>query len=112
MTNLVSVDIAIPSGSDLRPGQFANVAIATKEIPDALVVPADAIVHDAENIPYIALVSDDHKQATLKRVEPGLREGDLIQITADGLSADQTIVTGGAYGLLLKSKTDINVLNP
>jgi hypothetical protein len=110
MTDLVSVDISIPSGSDLRPGQLTKVSIATKEIPDALVVPADAIVHDTEDNPYIALVSEDHKQATLKRVQPGLREGDFVQITADGLSPDQTIVTGGAYALLFKS--DINVLNP
>jgi multidrug efflux pump subunit AcrA (membrane-fusion protein) len=109
-TNLVSVDIAIPPNSDLRPGQFAKVSIVTKETPDALVVPADAIVRDSQGISYVALVSDDHKQATLKRVEPGLRQDDWVQISADGLSPDQIIVTGGAFGLLFKS--DISVLNP
>jgi hypothetical protein len=41
---------------------------------------------------------------------PGLREGDWVQVTADGIAADQTIVVSGAYAL--QYRTDINVLNP
>jgi RND family efflux transporter MFP subunit len=109
-TNCVSTDISIPENANLRPGQLVQITIIAKEIPDALVVPADAIVRDSQDIPHVALVSDDHKQAILKRITPGLREGDWVQITGDGLAPNQTIVTGGAYGLLFRS--DITVLNP
>jgi len=109
-TNLVSVDITIPPNQGARPGQFARVSIIGREEPDCLVVPADAIVRDALDRPFIGIVSDDRKQAILKPVVPGLREGDWVQVTADGIAADQTIVVGGAYGL--QYRTDINVLNP
>jgi membrane fusion protein (multidrug efflux system) len=108
-TNLVSVDLAIPPGRGVRPGQFGRVSIIDKGQPDCLVVPEDAIVRDALDRPYIGIVSDDHKQAVLKPVTPGLRDADWVQVTAEGLQADQTIVVSGAYGLLFRS--DIRVLN-
>jgi membrane fusion protein (multidrug efflux system) len=109
-TNLVSVDITVPPNQGARPGQFARVSIISKEQADCLVVPADAIVRDALDRPFIGVVSDDRKQAILKTVVPGLREGDWVQVTGDGIAADQTIVVSGAYGL--QYRTDINVLNP
>jgi len=109
-TNLVSVDIAIPAGSHVRPGQFGRASIVRREEANCLVVPADAIVRDSLDRPYIAIVSDDQKQATLQLIEPGMREGDWVQVMGEGLSAGQTIVTGGAYGLLFRS--DIKVMNP
>jgi hypothetical protein len=109
-TNLVSVDVGVPAGRGVRLGQFGRVSIIGKEQPDCLVAPADAIVRDALDRPYIGIVSENHKQAILKPVQPGLRDGDWVQVTAEGLEPDQTIVVGGAYGLLFRS--DIRVLNP
>jgi membrane fusion protein, multidrug efflux system len=109
-TNLISVDIAVPAKLDLRPGQLARASIISSERPDCLVVPADAIVRDALDRPFVGVVSDDHKQAVLKLVEPGLREGDWVQVTGNGIAADETIVVGGAYAL--QYRNDINVLNP
>jgi membrane fusion protein (multidrug efflux system) len=108
-TNLVSVDVGVPAGRGVRPGQFGRVSIISREQPDCLVAPADAIVRDALDRPYIGVVSEDRKQAILKPVTPGLRDGDWVQVTAEGLEPDQTIVVGGAYGLLFRS--DIRVLN-
>jgi Barrel-sandwich domain of CusB or HlyD membrane-fusion len=108
-TNLVSVDISIPRGQSVRPGQLARVSIAREE-RDCLVVPADSIVRDSLDRPFVAMVSDDRKQAILKPVETGLREGDWVQVSAPGLDAGQAIVVSGAYGLLFRS--DIKVLNP
>ena len=108
--SLVNVDIAVRPNRNIRPGEFARVDIVADENPNALVVPADAVVRDSQDVPYIAIVSDDRKEAILKPVEIGMREGDWVQVTADGMAADQTIVTGGAYGLLFKS--GITVLNP
>lgn len=109
-TNLTTVDVIVPAGRGLRPGQFGRVAVTSQSRPDCLVVPADSIVRDSLDRPYIALVSDDHKQATMTLVQPGLREGDWEQVSAEGLEPGQTIVVSGAYGLLFQS--DITVLNP
>jgi membrane fusion protein, multidrug efflux system len=109
-TNLATVDVGVPAHRKIRPGEFGRVSIASESLPDCLVVPADSIVRDSLDRPFIAMVSDDHKQATLKLVEPGLREGDWVQVKAAGLAAGQTIVTTGAYGLLFQS--GITVLNP
>ncbi|HEX4055101.1 MAG TPA: HlyD family efflux transporter periplasmic adaptor subunit [Tepidisphaeraceae bacterium] len=109
-TNLATVDVAIPAGRGIRPGQFGRVAITSRSRPDCLVVPADSIVRDSLDRPYIALVSDDHKQATMKLILPGLREGDWEQVSGEGLEPGQTIVVSGAYALLFQ--TDIKVMNP
>jgi multidrug efflux pump subunit AcrA (membrane-fusion protein) len=109
-TKLVSVDVAVPHGAAVRLGQFAKIAIAGEEQRDCLVVPADSIVRDSLDRSFVAMVSDDRKQANLKMVEPGLREGDWVQIKAPGLEEGQAVVVSGAYGLLFRS--DIKVLNP
>jgi membrane fusion protein, multidrug efflux system len=109
-SNLVGVDVAVPPNQGARLGQLSRVRISNREQADCLVVPADAIVRDTIDRPFIGIVSDDRKQAILKPVVPGLREGDWVQITGDGIAADQTIVVGGAYALQYRS--DINVLNP
>jgi multidrug efflux pump subunit AcrA (membrane-fusion protein) len=115
-TNLVSVDIALPPGEASRPdvklrlGEFARVSIVTRQQADCLVAPADAIVRDALDRPYVGVVSDDRKQAILKLVEPGLREGDWVQVSGDGIAADMAIVVSGAYAL--QYRNDIKVLNP
>lgn len=109
-TNLVSVDITAPAKQAITPGQFARISITSGEQANCLVAPADAIVRDALDRPFIGIVSDDRKKAVLKPVIPGLREGDWVQVTGDGIAADQTIVISGAYALQYRS--DINVLNP
>jgi len=107
-SNLVGVDVTVPAKRGIRPGQLARVSILTSQQPDCLAVPADAIVRDALDRPFVGIVSDDHKQATLRPILPGLRDGDWVQITGEGIGADQTIVVGGAYAL--QYRDDINVL--
>jgi len=109
-TDLVGVDIEVPKGMHVRPGEFGRASIVRREQGDCLVVPADAIVRDSLDRPYIGVVSDDQKQATLQMIQPGMREGDWVQVIGEGLAAGQTIVVGGAYGLLFRS--DIKVMNP
>jgi multidrug efflux pump subunit AcrA (membrane-fusion protein) len=101
------VDIAVPKGQSIRPGEFARVGIVGTDQPDCLAVPADAVVRDSLDRPYIGIVSDDQKEAILKSVQIGLREGDWVQVIADGLSDGQTIVVGGAYGLLFKTEISV-----
>jgi membrane fusion protein (multidrug efflux system) len=109
-TNLVSIDITAPPKLPIRPGQLARVSIETSKLENCLAVPADAIVRDELDRPFLGIVSDDRKQATLRPITPGIRDGDWVQVTGEGISAGQTIVVQGAYALAYRD--DINVLNP
>lgn len=93
----VLVRVGLPPGSALRPGQFVAVRIAVEEKPDCLAVPAESVVIDPEGGATIAVVENNH--AAQKKVQPGLREGDLIEISGEGIAAGAMVVTTGAYGL-------------
>jgi len=43
-------------------------------------------------------------------VQVGLRDGDLVEISGDGIAEGATVVTVGAYGL--PKETKIRVLTP
>jgi membrane fusion protein, multidrug efflux system len=107
-TGLDSVDVAVPQGSAVKIGQFVHAEIVLEQQPDCLAVPAGAIVLDSLGRAQIAIVSDDQRTASMQFVDIGLRQADLVQVSAQGLQAGETIVTGGAYGLL--SRTGIRVV--
>jgi membrane fusion protein, multidrug efflux system len=92
----------------LRPGQLVALRIVTAEHKERLVVPVESVVKDREGATVIALVRDG--RALHKAVETGMRDGDLIEIRAEGLTAGMSIVTEGAYGL--PKETKVRVLNP
>jgi len=97
-TGMVSVDVALPADSGLRPGQFVCGHIEIESHADCLVVPAAAIVTDINGQPRIALVEGMHRASFLP-VVVGIRQGDTVEISAPGLAAGQPIVTGGAFAL-------------
>jgi HlyD family secretion protein len=72
----------------LRPGMYATVRILLEERPDALVLPAAAIVHSA-NETFCNGVKDG--KIVRKPVALGLRSGDEVEIRS-GLDGDETVV--------------------
>ena len=101
----------LPANSGLRPGQFARLRIISEEHKDCLAVPVTSVAKDADGATFIALVDGD--KAVLKPVKVGLRDGDLVEVSGDGLEADKTVVTEGAYGLIMTQQfaTKIRVVN-
>ena len=98
------VRLSVPEDSILRPGEFVRARIATEERSGRLVVPRDSVVTTPDG-KVIYLVEGD-KAAQLP-VKTGLRNGDLIEVEADGLKEGDTIVTMGAYGLPKETKIKI-----
>ena len=96
-TGTALVRVSLPPRSDLRPGEFVTVRIVTEEHRDCLAVPVESVVRNSEGAPVIALVQGD--RAVQKPVKTGVRDGDLVEVEADGLRADMPVVTEGAYGL-------------
>jgi len=93
------VRAAIPANSALRVGQFVKVRVITEERKDRWVVPSASVAKDQTGATFIAQVEGD--KATLKPVKAGLRDGDMVEIDGDGIDSDQTVVTEGAYGLIM-----------
>jgi membrane fusion protein (multidrug efflux system) len=104
-TGTALVRAALPANSGLHPGQFVTLRIVSEEHKDCLAVPVESMVKDAEGVTVIALVQND--KAVQKPVKTGLRDGGLVEVEADGLQADMTVVTEGAYALPKETKVRV-----
>lgn len=102
---------AVPANSGVRAGQFLKVRVIVEERKERLVVPSASVARDQTGAAFIALVEGE--KAALKPVKAGLRDGDLLEIEGDGVEADQTVVTEGAYGLIMTQQfaTKIRVIS-
>jgi membrane fusion protein, multidrug efflux system len=96
LTDTLLVRASLNTDSGLRPGQFVNVRILVEERPERLVVPIESVV-TREGSSVIAVVEGD--SAKQKIIKPGLRDGNLIEVSGEGLQEGMTIVTQGVYGL-------------
>jgi HlyD family secretion protein len=92
----------------LRPGSTVQVEIIAQQLPDAITIPATALLKDPEGGTTVMVVGAD-KHAHQTSVEVGIRTADLAQITK-GLTAGQTVVTVGAYGL--PDNTQVKTVQP
>ena len=104
-TGTALVRAALPANYGLHPGQFVTLRIVSEEHKDCLAVPVESVVKDAEGVTVIALVQND--KAVQKPVKTGLRDGGLVEVEADGLQADMTVVTEGAYALPKETKVRV-----
>jgi HlyD family secretion protein len=66
-------------------------------VPDALVVPASAVLTATDGTSTVMVVGPDQK-AHQTAVKVGIRQDDNIQIV-EGLKERQIVVSTGAYGL-------------
>ena len=89
----------------IRPGAAASVTIVAESVPNAVVIPAAALLTATDGATSVVLV-DEHNKPHLTSVKAGVREGDAVQIT-EGLKPGQRVVTAGAYDL---SKEDPEIL--
>ena len=97
------------SDQRLKPGTSVQVSMLAQTVPDALVIPATALLTAADGGTSVMQVSaDDH--AHQKGVQVGIRQGDTVQIV-EGLQAGDRIVASGAYGLPDNSKIKVESPN-
>jgi hypothetical protein len=85
--------------------------VVTEERKDCLAVPVASVAKDNTGAAFIALVEGD--KAVLKPVKVGLRDGDFAEVEGEGVDADKTVVTDGAYGLVMTQQyaTKIRVVS-
>jgi len=80
-------------GSVLKPEMFATFRIAVGEMARSPAVPAAAVIFRGAEANIWASLPDNRFE--MRRITPGIRTGDLIQVT-QGLNEGERIVTGGA----------------
>lgn len=81
----------------LRPGTTVEVAMLARTLPQALLVPSEAILTDAGGATSVMVVGADGK-AHQTPVQVGVADPAQTQIVS-GISAGTRVVTVGAYGL-------------
>lgn len=95
---------------ELKPGTSVALALTAKTIKDALVVPTSSVLTAPDGSTTVMLAGSDgraHQQA----VKLGIRNGDDVQIL-EGVSANDKVVSTGAYGLPDKTRITIAAAEP
>ena len=92
----------------LRAGQAVHVSIVADTIDGATLIPASAVLPNAEG-ETVVLVVDDKNVAHEKKIEIGAREPELVQILG-GVAPGERVITVGGVGL--EDKAKVRVLKP
>jgi len=99
---LVEARLPNPEGL-LRPGLTCRACVVLREVPQALVVPAEA-VRAATTNPFVFRLRGDVVEKAA--VEVGLREGSLLEVRS-GLSEGDQVVVSGQEGLRSGSRVRV-----
>lgn len=83
-------------GGQLKPGTSVQVSMVARSVPDALTIPAAALLTDQGGTSVMFAGADGH--AHKKPVKVGIRDDDRVQIV-EGLKPEDKVVATGAYGL-------------
>lgn len=92
----------------LKPGTAVQVAITARTIPNALVVPTQAVVQDAGGDKHVMVVGPDniaHRHA----IQAGVQSGSDTQILS-GIQPGAEVITVGAYAM--DDGTHVRVVQP
>jgi HlyD family secretion protein len=98
--NSTTVEVWVQSKNPkgrLRPGTSVKISMLARTVPNALVIPAAAVLTAPDGTSYVMVAGSDNR-AHQKTMKTGIRQADQIQIL-DGLAEGDRVVTSGAYGL-------------
>ena len=96
-TGAYRIQISVPAGSGLRPGQFVSARIEAEERKDVLVVPEVCVVSRTEEGSWVEAIEGG--RAVRRPVSLGLKDGGRVEISGSGIAPGTTVVTDEAYGL-------------
>lgn len=86
----------------LWPGQFVNVRMQLSELPDAVVIPAEAVQRSSSS-DFVYLIKGD-STVTLRNVVQGGQVDDSHVVISEGLKPGDKVVTEGQFRLKEGSK--------
>jgi len=101
-------------GERLKPGSSVRLSIVAETVPNAIVVPAVAVLTGSDGSTTVMVVDAGNKPHS-RDVKVGIRDGGNVQIS-EGLKAGERVVTVGAFELgsedpdvLAKTQVEIQV---
>jgi membrane fusion protein (multidrug efflux system) len=94
-TRTIKLRAIVPNPGQLLPGAFASVQISLRNMPNALMIPSQAVIPGTRDKKVIIAEAGKAKYVV---VETGLRDADNVQITS-GLSTGDTVITSGMMQL-------------
>ena len=89
----------------LKPGTSVRLSMVSEIVPDALVVPASAVLTASDGSATVMAIGSDQRARQLA-VRVGIRQDENVQIL-DGLKEGQSVVASGAYGLPDNTKVSV-----
>ncbi len=97
-------------GHRAKPGSSVKITMLSRTIPDALVVPASAVLTASDGTTSVMTAGTDNR-AHQKLVKTGIKQGDDVQIL-EGVQAGERVISTGAYGLPDNTKIKIEASPP
>jgi HlyD family secretion protein len=116
--NSTTVEVWVQAANrslQLKPGTSVRLTIVAKTVPDAIVIPAAALL-TAEDGSTSVIVAREDDSPEQRKVATGIRDNDEVQIT-DGLKDGERVVTEGAFEIAnedpdVLKKTKLQVETP
>jgi len=68
----------------LKPGMFVRVTVSLARVENAVIVPQQALTERNDHVGVFVVAADD-RSVVWRPVSVGIREGDQVQVTGDGL---------------------------
>jgi len=96
-------------GGHLRPGETVRASIHAETIPDAIVIPASALVPSKDGSDSV-MIADSSSIAHARKITVGIRGRDKSQIL-EGVKAGERVIIVGALGLQDNAKVLIQAAN-
>ncbi len=90
------------SRNELQPGTTVGVSITARTVPNALVIPANALLTGSNGDITVMVVKGDNR-AYSQKIATGIRQGPMVQVV-NGLRPGDQVIVSGAYGLPNKTK--------
>jgi membrane fusion protein (multidrug efflux system) len=94
-TRTIRIRAIMPNANKLFPGSFARVTLSLRDMPEAIMIPTQAVIPGTRDKRVI--VADSGK-AKFVVVETGIRNENNVQITS-GLNVGDTVITSGIMQL-------------
>lgn len=105
-TTTVQIWVEAPNPSEqLKPGSTVQISVDAGQIPDAIVIPAAALLASDEGDEKVMVAGRDGL-AHEHHVQVGVRSGDDVQIMS-GVKPGEQVITEGGLGLDDKAKIQI-----
>jgi RND family efflux transporter MFP subunit len=95
-TFTVEVELANARGL-LRAGMYANVDLVLERFPDALLVPAVAVVERGGKMGVFTVHEDNSQIARFTETKVGLAQGDSVQVLVGLSDADRVVAEGNTF---------------